>query len=171
MSIVGEPTPRERLAHRVRSQIRRLAVDGFGAHETTAPIGDSGFTRPGLDDPMAGLRAAVLTRNVAEATIHDSAVDVRAAGRTWDEVAEALGIEDDDRFAPRGERAFEEVVGLPDLFALASVRWTCTTCGRRVSESGPYESHPDDNEHGHDEVCDRRVRAVAAWRVRAGEGR
>lgn len=170
MSVFGEPTSRERLAYRVRDQLRRLAVDGFGARETTAPIGDSGFLRPVLDDPTAGLRAAVLTRNVAVAAIHDGAVDARAACRTWDEVADAIGIEDDDRFAPRGERAFEEIVGRPDLFAPASLRWTCTTCGRPVSDSGPYESHPDDNEHGHAETCDRRARAVAAWRIRTGEG-
>jgi len=169
MSVFEEATPRERLAYRVRGQIRRLAIDGFGARETTAPIGDSGLTHPILDDPMAGLQAAVLTRNVAAATIHDGAVDARAAGRTWGEIAEAVGIEDDDRFAPPGERAFEEIVGRPDLFALASLRWTCTTCGRRVSDSGPYESHPDDNEHGHAETCDRHERAVSAWRVRTGE--
>jgi hypothetical protein len=108
-----------------------VPIDGFAA-----------ITRRALDDPLAGVRAAVLARNVAARQLRDYAEQARGAGRTWDEVAEALGIAADEDETPRDERAYllliEGRTGLGDRasagFHRSSARWTYASCGERITD-------------------------------------
>ncbi|RZT87337.1 hypothetical protein EV383_4256 [Pseudonocardia sediminis] len=87
MSVFGEPTEeqarRERLAAQVRQMVRRLAVEGFDTEPVEVAIpGFDRITRPGLADPLAGVRAGVLVRGVAEREIRESTTDARGLGRS-----------------------------------------------------------------------------------------
>lgn len=168
MSLFGEPTVRERMAWQVRRQIHRLAVAAFGAVEVWVPIAGTSLTRPTVDDPSAGIRAAHLTRNAAEAAVVDYTREARVAGQSWDEIATALGVGEDEFLPPVGERAFDEVTGRVDSHTQTELRWTCGTCEQRVTDLGPSGAHPDDNERGHTETCARRVTEIAAWREQTG---
>ncbi|WP_220187084.1 hypothetical protein, partial [Pseudonocardia pini] len=94
------------------------------------------------------------------------------AGRSWEEVGEALGLPDDGE--PVGEVAFAFVVEgreperPRELFRLSSTSWRCGSCGELVSDRGPFESHPVDNESGHTDDCARHLADVQAWRERTG---
>lgn len=168
MSIFGEPTPRQRLEWRLADQIRRLAVEEFDAVAVQIPIGDTGIDRPGLSDPLAGVRAVVLVRGAAVRAVRDYVREAREAGRSWDHIGEALGV-DDDEDRTRAERAFDEVAGHVDSFGGRRMWWRCPACGAGVTDRGPYaSSHPDDIEAGHAETCTRHAAGIAAWRARTG---
>jgi len=85
-------------------------------------------------------------------------------------MAESLGIEASDDGEPRAEQAYLLLIEgrpLPEdesrrRWQLAA-RWTCTTCGQLVRDSGPFGSHPDDVEDGHAAHCTRRAAALAAY--------
>ena len=90
------------------------------------------------------------------------AEQARGAGRSWDDVAEALGIEATEDGEPRDEQAYLLLIegrplpaDEPSWFHRPTARWTCTSCGQRITDHGPFESHPDDVEHGHAEICTR----------------
>lgn len=169
MGVFGEPNERERLVWQVRSQAHRLAVEGFGTETVWVPIDGLSTPRAALADPIAGVRAAVLVHNVADRLIGDYVAEARGAGAAWDEIADALGLRHDDAESDvnRAERAFEHVAGVRWQ---ARIRWTCGTCGQRVNEFVPDESHPTDREDGHATDCTRHQAAIAAWRVESGWG-
>jgi hypothetical protein len=114
-----------------------------------------------------------LARNVALRELRIYAEQARGAGRTWDEIAEALGIEPTEGGGePRDEQAYLLLIEgqpLPGDEGLGWRRqtafWTCTACGQRVTDYGPFESHSDDREQGHAESCARRAAANAAHGV------
>lgn len=168
--------PREHAATEVRSLVRRAAVQAFGATVSTGPVeGRSVLTRPVLDDPLCGVRAARLVFDVATAQLREWALRVRGAGSGWDEVADALGLTEPDADGRMpGEVAWEWLVEhrppgpVREHFGWrASATWTCTTCRAEVRDNGPYES-PDDNESGHAPSCTRHAVAVATWRRESG---
>ena len=168
MSLFGEPTARESLVWQIRAQIRRLAMEGFGAREIQMPIAQTSLTRPGVDDALAGIGAARLMQRVAEAVIADYAVAARAAGRTWTEIGAALGITGQDWPGAVAERAFDQVTHGGDGWSRSSVRWRCPSCGEQITDSGPFTSHPADIESGHADGCARYAADVAAWAEQAG---
>lgn len=92
----------ERAAWWLRSAIRRTANEAFGAEIVREQVAGLTIYAEALDDPLAGVRAALLARNVAVAELWCYAEAARGAGRSWDEVAEALGIEASDDSEPRG---------------------------------------------------------------------
>lgn len=168
-----EVSPLERAAWWLRSAIRRTASEAFGGEIVRESIAGLTFSAEALDDPLTGVRAALLARNVAVAELRRYAEAARGAGRTWDEVAEALGIEASDDDAPRAEQAYLLLIeGQPlpkdesPRTRRFAARWTCGSCGRRVRDSGPFESHPDDVEDGHATTCARRAAAIAAFIAR-----
>jgi hypothetical protein len=123
-----------------------------------------------LDDPLSGVRAAVLARDVALAELRKYAEEARGAGHSWGDVAEALGIETSDGGDPRDEQAYRLVVegsahirGEKTRGRRATARWICVTCGQRVTDHGPFGSHPDDVEIGHLGSCGRRVAACISF--------
>jgi hypothetical protein len=171
-----EVAPQERAVWAVREQIRRIARDVHGALFVETSIeGCQVLTCAGLDDPLSGVRAAVLVGEVAAGQIAEYATAARAAGRSWDEVAAVLGVQE----GPYNSRAEVVFGGLIEHRPLpveerngwgerSTARWTCGTCGGRVTDSGPFEGHPADNESGHADTCARMGAEVAAYRRRWG---
>jgi hypothetical protein len=47
-----------------------------------------------------------------------------------------------------------------------TVSWTCASCGEWITDSGPYNGHPDDDERGHAEDCARHLAEAAAYQAR-----
>ncbi|MCO7192646.1 hypothetical protein [Pseudonocardia sp. McavD-2-B] len=176
---MGEPfrvSESGRAAGRIRELVRRIAVEVFGTTETEVPIpGFTVFTDRKLDDPLAGVRAALLMRSVAEAQLYDYARSARAAGRSWDEIGAVLGLSTGG--VPVGEEAFDWLVcgRVPDperkgirSWRTPSAYWRCTSCDAQVTDDGPFESHPADNETGHTDSCTRHQADIAAWKQRTG---
>lgn len=172
----SDMTPTRTASGRIQELVRRIAVEVFGTTEIEVPIpGFTIFTDRKLDDPLAGLRAAVLMRGVAEAQLYDYARTARAAGRSWDEIGAVLGLPTGD--APLGDVAFDWLVcgRAPDpdsegvrSFRTPSAYWRCITCDAQVTDDGPFESHPGDNETGHTDTCARHRAEVTAWAQRTG---
>lgn len=170
-------SPKKLSAGRVRDLIREVAGSVFGAQVVEVPIpGFSVFTDRQLDDPLAGARAALFVRNVGKSQVIEYARAARAAGRSWDEIGAALELPERE-FTSRGEATFLWLVegcepesdpdALPS-FRTPATRWRCGTCEQPVTDHGPFESHPDDNEPGHALDCARHSGDVDAWRVRVG---
>ena len=160
----------------VRSQVgqvvRRAARDVFGASIVEAPV--EGFrllTCSTLDDPRTGIRAALAVQGIAGSLVGEYARDARAAGRSWEDIAEVLGVEDDrDAYCGRGELVYRFLVegeALPgegrSRFQRSAIYWRCSSCQELVTDRGPFESHPSDNESGHTGSCARHAAEVAAY--------
>ncbi len=156
---------------RIRELVRRIAVEVFGTSETEVPIpGFTAFTDRKLDDPLAGIRAALLMRSVAEAQLYDYARSARAAGKSWVEIGAVLSLPTGG--VPVGEAAFDWLVcgRVPDperdgirSFRTPSAYWRCSTCGEQVTDNGPFEGHPGNCEDGHAKGCLRHRAEVQAW--------
>jgi hypothetical protein len=110
--------------------------------------------------PVPALTAALLLSRLFTGEARRQVRRAREAGLSWAELAPVLDVGD-------GEAAFEWAAGATDdRWRRSSVTWRCPTCGELVSDYGPYESHPDDNESGHARDCDRHVAEVAVWLAR-----
>jgi hypothetical protein len=64
------------------------------------------------------------------------------------------------------EAAYERVAGSPASWAFngPSFTWRCPACDRVVSDRGPYDGHPDDNQPGHADGCARLADEIDRWR-------
>lgn len=163
-----DPTGGRRAAADVRALVRRVAETVHGATVTHQSVpGYRVLTDTVLDDPLAGVRAAALVQHVAAGQVREHADDARAAGRTWSDVADALGIADGQ--CPRGELAYLLLVEHqalpvdPPSFRRSSTWWRCGTCGERVTDYGPFDPHPADREDGHATGCDRLAADLSAY--------
>jgi len=164
---------RERAAWSLRAAIQTAAREGFGASIVVRPI-------PGLStvhqdvEPLAGLRAAVLARNVATRQVRGYAEQARADGHSWDAIADALGLAQVEGPLSRGERAYLHLVDDrplhtddPDYRWSRSpvAHWRCSTCGQYVTDRGPFEAALFNNEEGHAPECARHAAEIAAYRA------
>ena len=131
-------------------------------------------------EPLEGIRIALTRASAARRTVDDYVKIAREEGRTWAQVGQALGLAGTtaDRGVPLAEAAFEYVVPVREdslRFDTPSFGWHCRSCGGFVSDRGPYESHPEDNEHGHAEGCARmaegRFAVLAGPRIGASQRR
>lgn len=111
--------------------------------------------------PLAGLNAGLAIIRIAEQRTYACAVKLRGEGITWAAIADLLGVPYSDSYA-RLEHTYELVRGpIPDgsgPWYEHNVHWECTGpggCGRYITDRGPYESHPADNESGHADDCTR----------------
>lgn len=170
--------PATRAGFDARDLVRRVAVEVFGAAAVEVPVaGFDLFTRRGLDEPLAGVKAARLVSDVAAGALREWALVARGAGRGWGEVAGALELDESEDGASAAEVAWLWLVehrpppprGSAGLQAPSAV-WTCTTCRGRVRDRGPFDSHPADCEQGHELGCARHAAEVAAWQERTGWG-
>ncbi|OJG06123.1 hypothetical protein BG618_02848 [Pseudonocardia autotrophica] len=142
--------------------IQRVAIELFGATIVERrPFPEASFAIQVVDDPLAGVRAAALALSVGRARLYDFACQARSVGRTWQDIADALGISDNHGIP--AELAFELVVEGSTAHARAAWRptagWTCGDCGWTVADGGPYDAIVANNETGHDESCPRLRRA------------
>lgn len=176
-----EVTPEHRAAWAVQATIERNAIEAFGALpiEHPSPFGPG---RPPVRDvsALAGVRAAHHAQVVAFSRVRYYAQAARADGTPWQEIGAALDLsaaaEKHDR--PLDELAFELIAqgrepGMPapqDWSGRGpSVTWRCCSCGERVTDRGPYEGAPYNNEQGHAPSCERHGRDIARYRATWGD--
>ena len=164
---------RERAAGSLRRAIQVTAREAFGAEMVARPIVPGFFTPLWDVEPLAGVRAAVLARDVAARRVRDYALAARADGRSWDEIAVALGVERGEGSVSRGERAYLHLmegrplyVDDPELSCARpapAAHWRCASCGQHVTDQGPFEASPDNNEQGHAAGCARHAAEMATY--------
>ena len=117
-------------------------------------------------DYVAAIGIAQQVARVAQSLAYDYAKKARGEGKPWDALAEPLGLSTDpDEYGnSAAEAAFELVAPKPSMrFDLVTVHWTCASCGQSITDKGPYNGHPDDDETGHADDCARHLAEVAAW--------
>jgi hypothetical protein len=122
-----------------------------------------------VPDPMAGFSAARIVARLAEQEVHKYAVQLRGEGKSWRELADLMDIGWSDEYS-RPERAFELVAGPDNSESVWSrgptVFWYCAGprgCGQHVTDRGPYNGHPHDNEDGHADHCLRLIAEAEAY--------
>lgn len=124
-------------------------------------------------EPLAGIRAALVAQQAAKVAVRDYIATARSDGLPWDEIGgtlrEAGAIGDGD--LPEGDSpyyvaaaAFEYAASWSaDLFHDPKFGWTCQSCGHRITDRGPYDSNPQDNQRGHADGCSRLASEIAAY--------
>jgi hypothetical protein len=163
---------RERPPWSLWAAIRTAAQEAFGAEMVERSI--RGLSTRHRDvEPIAGVRAAVLARDVASGCVREYALQARSAGHSWDAIAEALGMEQVEGPASRSERAYLHLIEdrplyteNPDPWAQPppAAHWRCASCGQYVTDQGPFEASPENNEQGHAPGCVRHAAEMAAYR-------
>jgi len=149
-----------------RSSILRIAQEQ-GAQVGERPIWPGAQSTMRYAEPVAGIRAAITLQYAAQRAVRDYVRLAREDRASWQQIGEALGL------AADGERegydlavaAYEHAAGKPDPWHQPGFGWTCADCGRSIADRGPYDSHPEDNEHGHGDACPRMTALTAAWQA------
>jgi hypothetical protein len=135
----------ERAAWSLRAAIRTAAQEAYGAEMVERPI--RGLSTRHRDvEPIAGVRAAVLARDVASGCVREYVLQARSAGHSWDAIAEALGVEQVEGPVSRSERAYLHLIEGrplytedPNLFwahRAAVAHWHCGSCNQYVRDQG-----------------------------------
>jgi hypothetical protein len=188
-SVVTDPA----WASRIEAERRRVGIkirlSNLVIEEVRAELGaggvgygpDPGFAEYGnrpQPDPLTAVRVARTVRGEALQLLGGHIDRARAHGRTWTELAAALGLtKDAEREGiPAGKAAFcwattGRIDGdyAPRAWGAEPRRsWRCASCEERVTDRGPFNGHPDDDETGHAPGCTRHTADVAAWRTRNG---
>jgi len=150
----------------LRRHVQSMAT-AAGAATIERPVWPGSPSTTTYAEPLAGLREAVTLQGSAGRVIEDYARYARTEGASWQEIGEALGLGEEakERQRSAAELAYEQIVGIPDLWSQANMYWPCPACGQTVTDRGPYESHPVDNEHGHTDDCTRMAGEVAGWQA------
>jgi hypothetical protein len=162
------------LTNLITGQVRdQLGPDGV---RSAPDPGYPGYGDRPQPDPLAAVRVARAIRGHA-AVLLDRHIDrARAAGHSWAELAEVLGLTREaerEQIAP-GEAAFHwattgRIDGEPRSRVWGDEPrrwWRCASCQQRVSDRGPFAGHPDDEETGHAPDCARHTAELTAWRTR-----
>ncbi|MCX5070779.1 hypothetical protein OOJ91_33585 [Micromonospora lupini] len=157
----------------VRQIVDRAVKAAVPANQMTTrkirPESDYGFPEP---QPLAGLQAALSVARLAQNQAYTFAKGLRGEGSSWDEIADLLEIEWSEDYVRR-ERAFELVAGPVSSYSYDRyVFFTCggpRGCGERITDRGPYNGYPSDNEDGHTEGCRRLAAEVEAYRRKQDE--
>ena len=137
-------------------------------HERTMREALAGATAEMLVDGDEGPLAAVAIgrRLVIEATrtFNQYVARARAAGFTWEQIAERVPGYAGDHGGEAAEVLFHQVAGQPRPgFAERYVSWRCGDCEGLVLDRGPYGGHPADAEPGHRDGCERLCRDVTVY--------
>jgi len=160
-------------AYRARAGVDRLIAEQVAASDPeafeTRPIFPGATSTERAPRPLSAVAAAVRVADMAAGRARELAAKARGDGATWSEVADAAGLQPDPNRS-RAEAAFEWAAGPPpggwSWSWETSVGWDCRACGRWVTDRGPYNPPPDDNESGHAADCPRHRAAVAAYEAR-----
>lgn len=118
--------------------------------------------------PMAGFNAARQVVALAEQEVHKYAVQLRGEGLSWRDLADLMEIPWSEEYS-RPERTFELVAGPDDGSAWSrgpTVSWHCggpDGCGERITDRGPYNGYPSDDQDGHDSRCHRLEAEINAY--------
>ena len=159
-----EDAARQEGSRAIDNAILRMAR-AAGAEIRERPIWPGSAITGQYADPAKGIRFALMLRDSATQAIREHIKRGRQEGLTWHQVGEALNLAAvaEERGAPLGEVAFDYAADVEHArpWSTPSFPWTCPACGALVSDRGPFESHPEDNEPGHAEGCERMARLVA----------
>ena len=147
--------------------IRAVIPPGQQVERRTRPESTYSWQEP---SPLAGLHAALLVAETAQRKAYEFVLGLRSEGSaTWQDVADLLGIEWSDQYARR-ERAYELVLGPAPEDASPwrerNLDWRCggaDGCGEYITDRGPYNGYPSDNEDGHAESCRRHAAEQEAY--------
>jgi len=126
---------------------------------TTSRNGPQDLLWPGARRPGPQAAARVCRERAERA---------RADGITWEQIGEALGLNlgwDGPSGPDLGVAAFEHFTGEPGPRHQASFQFRCASCGGYITDRGPMQGHPEDNEQGHAEGCVRLAADIVAWRT------
>ena len=154
---------------KVRDLVDRAVKAGVPAEQMVTrksrPESEYGWQEPA---PLAGLQAALQVAKLAQQQAYKFVLGLRGEGTSWREVADLLEVPWSDEYA-RPERAYELVLGpAPDGSGWRErcLYWRCAGvdgCGKYITDRGPYNGHPADNEDGHAEDCRRAARERATY--------
>jgi hypothetical protein len=108
--------------------------------------------------PAAGLTAALAVVKAAQQQAYKFVRGLRSEGVSWREAAGLLQVPWVEERS-QAEVAFELVCGPePEGWRTPSVYWRCggpSGCGKYITDRGPYNCYPSDNEDGHADGCRR----------------
>jgi len=121
-------------------------------------------------EPLTGARAA---REIELGARHAARNYIRAAreaGRSWDQIGQALGVtpnaDADQAGMTIAEAAYTYAAGSPHTDTAIrygrSFTWTCRSCDQAISDRGLIAG-PADDEQGHSGECPRLADAIAQW--------
>lgn len=120
-------------------------------------------------EPLAGIRMARTYEHAAARLAAEYVTLARGDGIGWLDIGRALGLEgdgDDDIMTAVYERAVGPYSGMSPAY----VYFTCSACGQRITDRGPYTASPFEQEAGHADGCARFTEAVRAYRAQWDEG-
>jgi hypothetical protein len=179
----GARAEAERRRVGIKNRLSNLVLEEVRAELGPGGVGygpDPGFAKYGIrpqPQPLAAVRAARTVRQEAAGLLGEHIDRARGAGHTWTDLAGALGLtKDAEREGiPDGEAAFcwattGRIDGDRGPFWGYEPRrsWRCASCEERVTDHGPFNGNPDDDETGHAPGCARHTADLAAWRTRHG---
>jgi hypothetical protein len=149
-----------------QAAVLRVAQAG-GAEIRERPAWPGAFSTTRYAEPLAGLRAAQVAKHSADRVAGDYVKRARDEGIGWRAIGDALGLAQDGQRTgyDLAVAAYEQVAGEPDGYRDRSFYYTCAACEQGISDRGPYENHPEDNERGHAGGCARLTADVAAWQA------
>ncbi len=122
--------------------------------------------------PLDGVRTALFVRDVAAGQVRTYAEQARGRSASWAAVDTALGLAElaDRAAVPLAEAAWSYVVAgvapgqVPDdPWRQRAARWTCGSCGQRVTDRSPFDADPGECEQGHAADCPRHRAELAAF--------
>ncbi len=145
-----------------QTTVLRLA-EAAGAGIRECPIMPGSVITTRLAEPLAGIRAARLVERSALRMIRDYIRYARQEGVSWPAIGEAVGI--GEHYGELASAAFQYAAGPATGLSRPLFAFRCGACELIVTDYGPYESHPEDNEHGHAPDCPRMTAVVAAWQA------
>jgi len=152
-----------------RSQLRSIVLGlarAAGAEDRERPWFQGARTTVTYAEPVAGIYAALVVQRIAAGTVETYVREARGEGVSWQVIGQALDLvaKAKEEGRPLGEFAYDFVAGEPgDTRREVTLGYTCGSCGQGVSDRGPYNSHPADNERGHAGECVRFNAEVSAF--------
>jgi hypothetical protein len=169
-----DPTPSDQLRwdvdRAILAHVRAAHGDQAVTRKPTSPTWKSTHVQP--VDYRHGIEAARLAAAFARREMLRFAAKARGEGTPWSGLAQPLGLstEPDWRGRPAEQAAFELVAGYDERsYATPSVGWDCVSCGAWVTDRGPYNGCPADDETGHAGDCRRHRAEIAAWETQYGD--
>jgi len=146
--------------------IRLTEADGAQIWERSVWLGTSVTRR--YAEPLADVRTAQVRPETVARVGREHAERARGDGITWEQIGEALGLDQ----GPYGTSGYDLGIAAFEHFTAeaghrypASFHFGCASCGEYITDRGPFESHPEDNERGHAEGCVRMAADIVAWQA------
>lgn len=167
-----EDSARQEARRAISSTILRMAAAAGAEVRERPPYPGAAWTVP-QPAPADGIRFASFLRDAAIAAVRDHIREARREGMTWVQLGEVLGLREaaEERGAWIADLAFDYAVDAAHArpFEVLSFGWRCLACGGLVSDRGPGNGSPEDNEPGHADGCERMARLVAEHDARWGD--